>query len=746
MNDPLTQFWSGQQTPRSTFPAEPLSACPECQLPAAGRAYCPADGALLASQPFEIGGRYLITERLGAGGMGIVFGAQHRVLGKAVALKVLRDEFARDAKQVARFLREAQLASQIHHENVVDIQDFGRDSTTGALYLVMERLWGRTLADEIRKRVPLRAFEAAPILAQICRALGAAHTQSVVHRDLKPQNIFLVESSGRNDVVKLCDFGLSRTTGGEDRVTTVGSFLGTPAYMAPEQLRGDDDQDQRVDIYALGTIAYEMLAGCLPFDGETPVTIITRKLAGTYRPLRTQNQGTDTPAALEQMIARCLASDPGQRPSNTAEFERVLSGGAFAAPVAATNDLTGQRAGSYRIVRLIGEGGVGSVYLGEHPVIGTKVAVKVLLPEIAAMGSMVERFMQEARASTQIGSPHIPRYFDFGQLPDGRHFAIMEYLEGETLARLLAREGTLAPERVGALLSQAARAMAQAHAAGILHRDLKPDNLFITIGEDGSAVVKVLDFGIAKLMGGEPGNARLTSLGVIVGTPMYCSPEQAAGIGNLGPASDIYAIGVIAYEALSGRPPFEGSLIEILAAKTTREPAPLASRRPDLPVHVCQAVDRMLARDGAARPASMEEVARALASWRNLSAVEIESHPPPPLLELDEARRSHRRLIVAALVMLLGTLLIGGATLALRGSRHAATVASPPMPQMPPMREMVTERLLPPASPPPPASASAPAPAPEPVTAKPAAKRPKRASKAPTPKPRGDTLIADPFE
>lgn len=740
MRDQRTQFWSGQPTPRATFPIEPLSTCPECHLPAAGHPYCLADGTLLASQPFEVGGRYVITERLGAGGMGIVFGARHRVLGKTLAIKVLRDEFTRDAKQVARFLREAQLASQIRHENVVDIQDFGRDETTGSLYLVMERLFGRTLAIDIATHAPMSAMKAAPILAQICRALAAAHDQGVVHRDLKPQNIFLVESSGRNDVVKLCDFGLSRTTGGDDRVTTAGSFLGTPAYMSPEQLRGDDVQDQRVDLYALGTIAYEILTGRLPFDGETPVTIITRKLTGTYRPLRVQNPGTDAPAELEQMIARCLASDPGQRPSGAQELERMLIGITSASSIATTNSLIGERAGSYRIVRLLGEGGVGSVYLGEHPIIGTKVAIKILLPEIAAMGSIVERFVQEARASTQIGSPHIPRYFDFGQLPDGRHFAVMEYLEGETLAKLLAREGMLSVERAGALLAQAARAMAQAHAAGILHRDLKPDNLFITRGEDGSAVVKVLDFGIAKLMGAEQGNARLTSLGVVVGTPMYCSPEQAAGTANLGPASDIYALGVIAFEALSGRPPFQGSLVQMLAMKTTRDPEPLTSRRPDLPTEVCHAVGRMIARDSAARPASMEEVAQSFADWTAPLKLELEAEP----VIVSQKRRSRRGLVVVAAIVVV--LAIGGAFVAIGGRSHTAQVAPAPIPAAVPAVEK--EQSLAPAAlsvpPPPPPSAPAPAPAPPFVQPpKPAPKRPKRTA---APKPHGDAVIADPFE
>jgi serine/threonine-protein kinase len=264
-------------------------------------------------------------------------------------------------------------------------------------------------------------------------------------------------------------------------------------------------------------------------------------------------------------------------------------------------DLAGATAGSYRLVRMLGRGGLSSVWLGEHPVIGSRVAIKVLHPQVSACEEAARRFVVEAQAANRIQSPHVVRVFDFCKLAgDGRDCAVMELLDGETLGDLLARRGRLSWRELRPLALQIARALVAAHGAGIIHRDLKPDNIFL-VADGERTLVKLLDFGIAKLLDGreEP-----LHRGGAVGTPLYAAPEQAAG-DEPGPETDIYSLGVVLFEALAGQPPFCGSAAEVLSAKLTEQPPPLASAAPAVPAQVARLVDAMLATARAARPASV---------------------------------------------------------------------------------------------------------------------------------------------
>jgi serine/threonine-protein kinase len=268
-------------------------------------------------------------------------------------------------------------------------------------------------------------------------------------------------------------------------------------------------------------------------------------------------------------------------------------------------DLTGTRAGSYELVRVLGTGGLSSVWLGEHPVIGSRVAVKVLHAAISECEEAVRRFVVEAQAVNRIESPHVVRVFDFGKLADGRDYAVMELLEGETLGDRLAREQRLDWRVLRPIAIQIARALLAAHRAGILHRDLKPDNVFLCGPRDRPSV-KVLDFGIAKLLDADerPSARRRTGPGVAIGTPLYAAPEQAAG-DALGPEADIYSLGVVLYEALAGRPPFLGTVAQVLSAKVRELPPPLARLAPGLSATVARLVDSMVAPTPLERPASM---------------------------------------------------------------------------------------------------------------------------------------------
>jgi serine/threonine-protein kinase len=413
--------------------------------------------------------------------------------------------------------------------------------------------------------------------------------------------------------------------------------------------------------------------------------------------------------------------------------------------------------GSYRVVSLLGKGGCASVYLGQHPVIGTKVAIKVIAPHIAALPDLARRFVQEARASSELSNPHIPRYFDFGVLDTGQPFAVMEYFAGETLASRLERERSLSLADTVEILRQVAGAMVRVHDARLVHRDLKPDNLFLTRTTTGEIDVKILDFGIAKALA-PSGSTAQTGAGMVLGTPLYCAPEQAMGL-EVGPSADVYALGATAYEMLIGRAPFEGNLAQVLGAKTTDE-AP-AINDPRVPAHVATSIARMLARDPGARTATMSEVLRELEAWQ----APPKAHAPGP------ARRRSARWrtpIVAALSLAAG--LVIAFALASRGDETSSVApARPaPAPSLTPSPPAPTPPPAPPAAAPT-SAASQPspapaAPAPRPVStstrpamvapaptvgegsaAAPAITRPARRRVRPGPTRTTDGVIVDPF-
>jgi len=258
---------------------------------------------------------------------------------------------------------------------------------------------------------------------------------------------------------------------------------------------------------------------------------------------------------------------------------------------------------------------MGVVYLAEHAVIGRQAAIKLLLPELSANAEAVTRFFNEARATARIEHPGIVEVVDCGLQPNGQAYIVMELLQGETLAAWAGRYGKLStdPGLARALVRQIAQALGAAHARGIVHRDLKPDNVFLT-SEGGAvdvATVKILDFGIAKLVTGPI--TRVTTTKELLGTPLYISPEQCKGAKDLDHRSDIYSLGCIAFELLTGSPVFQAhSLGELIAAHMFRAPPPLAELEPTVPPAFAALVLRMLAKAPEDRPRTMEEIVAAI--------------------------------------------------------------------------------------------------------------------------------------
>jgi len=270
--------------------------------------------------------------------------------------------------------------------------------------------------------------------------------------------------------------------------------------------------------------------------------------------------------------------------------------------------------GNYRVVEQLGEGGMGVVYVGSHETLGRRVVVKVLKRELSAKADMVRRFFNEAQATTAIHHPGIVQVFDFGTTPDGRAYFVMELLEGQTLAARLERRRLEDVEccRIG---RQVANVLQATHAAGITHRDLKPDNLFLVPDPEvpGGERVKVLDFGIAKLAGETQVSGVKTRTGAIMGTPVYMSPEQCRGAGAVDARSDIYSLGCILFEMACGRPPFVGEGAgEIVGAHLHVPPPAPQDLAPGMSPELANLIARMLAKRPEARPQTMAAVGQAL--------------------------------------------------------------------------------------------------------------------------------------
>ncbi|WP_438020998.1 protein kinase [Sorangium sp. So ce315] len=273
--------------------------------------------------------------------------------------------------------------------------------------------------------------------------------------------------------------------------------------------------------------------------------------------------------------------------------------------------------GKYRIVRLLGQGGMGAVFEGENVRIRRRVAIKLLHASISSQAESVARFEREAQAAARIGSDHICEVLDLGVLPDGTRYMVMEYLEGETLGAKIQRHGRLGPETTVPIMVQVLEALGAAHAAGIIHRDLKPDNIFIVPSKAGlSNFVKVLDFGVSKFSQLAGAEMSMTRTGAVVGTPYYMSPEQARGSSPVDQRTDIYAMGVLLYQATTGQVPFDAATFNELLFKIVLEAAPLPQQLvPDLDLEFSGIIQKAMAREPGARFQSCAEYKNALLAW-----------------------------------------------------------------------------------------------------------------------------------
>ena len=281
------------------------------------------------------------------------------------------------------------------------------------------------------------------------------------------------------------------------------------------------------------------------------------------------------------------------------------------------SDLVGQViADRYHVIKKLGEGGMGQVYLAEHVKMGRRSAIKVMNPSMVHDPDAVARFNREASNASRITHPNVCAIYDFGETPDGIIYLAMEFIEGEPLTDLLEREGALSVPRAVHIFLQVAEALQAAHDLGIVHRDLKPDNIMLARRKDGADVVKVVDFGIAKAVGGDQAGQKVTKTGLVVGTPEFMSPEQLSG-DALDGRSDLYSLALVFYRMLSGKLPFEATTVqETMIKRLTDEPTTLAGARPDLtfPPGLQPVLDTALARSPVDRYQTVAKLAADVAA------------------------------------------------------------------------------------------------------------------------------------
>jgi serine/threonine protein kinase len=519
------------------------------------------------------------------------------------------------------------------------------------------------------KRVPFPVDISVYVVKEVVRALVYAHAfedLKLVHRDVSPANV-LLSYTGE---VKLTDFGLAmsilkmeRTTPGivygklsylspeqarrqplDGRVDIYAAGIMLWELLTGRQLfpiSSPADQPNpdamararnpevvppskissrvpvELDRIVMRALAVEredrypsaelLRADLAAFLAETAPKTDADRLAGFLRPLFADD-AREEKRERDRLIAASRAMLSGAIGSASAVPTPAIASGSMPGDVQRTPGsdprIGSTLGGRYHIRRLCGEGAMGRVYEAQHIDIGRRVAIKVLHARFHHSADLVERFRREARAASKIGHPNIVDVTDSGTTPDGAFYFVMEFLEGQNLEELIAKNGALRVERALLVAAQIARALEAAHAAEVIHRDLKPANIMLVNRHDEDDFVKVLDFGISKDLDMAVG-AALTRPDVAIGTPVYMAPEQAAGK-TADALTDVYAVGGLLYEMLTGAPPCAGDdAMEVLQRKATEEPRPIGDLRPDLPREVQKLVMRALARNPADRHWSM---------------------------------------------------------------------------------------------------------------------------------------------
>ena len=553
-------------------------------------------------------GRYELLDRIGKGGMGVVYRARDTQLDRLVALKMIVTELAEESETRERFIREARAAADLNHPNIIKIYDFGEQS--GRAYIAMELLAGRNLVQvlEDEERIPIESW--MKVMRGVSAGLSFAHARAIVHRDLKPGNLFLPD----NGWVKILDFGLARIA--SSKLTRSGLVFGTPDYMSPEQVRGKV-VDHRSDIFSFGAVCYHLVAGRKPFAAGSLPMVMRRVLEEDPEPL------AETSPMVARIIWKALQKDPAARYQTMDELRADLD------RVGESEDEEEEeeeatvliqpnpaRAGfpqidRYRIVERIGRGGMGVVYRAHDPVLDRDVAIKSILGDFSSSAGAAEQFEREARAAARLQHANIITIYELGTAEESPYI-VMEFLAGVDLEAMMhARRRPPLAARVD-MVMQLCAGLSYAHQQGVVHRDIKPSN--VRVLDDGT--IKLIDFGIAKVSRSGP------TFPDLAGSVAYTSPEQLHGAG-VDARSDVFSVGVLMYELFGGRPPFVGDSPTAIAYQVlNHDPSPVATIDADVPEVLSDVVARALEKS----PERRYEDAAALAEALAAAASEVPSH------------------------------------------------------------------------------------------------------------------------
>jgi serine/threonine protein kinase len=508
---------------------------------------------------------YEILAELGRGGMGVVYRARQVSSSRLVALKMIRDGALASRQQRDRFRIEAEAAARMRHPNLVQIYDVGEHS--GRPYFAMELVEGGSLDKHLAGR-PQPAPQAAELLRTLALAVQHAHERKIVHRDLKPANILLPSPA----VPKIMDFGLAKRLDSDSTAWTQdGAVLGTASYMAPEQAAGRVREiGPAVDVYALGGILYELLTGRPPFAGDSWEQTVQQVLHD--EPAPPARLRPEVPRDLETVCLKCLEKEPGRRYASAAELAedlgRFLEGQPVAAVPLAARERLARLAGrdGYQILGELGCGPRSTVYHARYEPLKQPVALKVFSAGTCSQAEWETRLQHGAGLWAALAHPQIVPVHRTGWWDDAPYLAVEYVPHGSLAARLTGRPYPV-PQALR-LVEQLAEIVGYIHRQGVVHGNLKPSNVLLA----ADSIPRVADF---RLTGG------------LFQRPLPSDDQEPAGLGYLAPElirdpaaeprpyMDIYGLGVILYELLTGRPPFAGATArEIREQVRSADPVP----------------------------------------------------------------------------------------------------------------------------------------------------------------------------
>jgi eukaryotic-like serine/threonine-protein kinase len=568
-------------------------------------------------------GELILLEEIGRGSFGIVYRAHDPRLDRMVAVKLLRPSSGNEHLASA-LLREGRTLARVKHPNVVAVYGVGEHDGQAGLW--MELVSGVTLEQMLGSHGAFSAAEAGLIGQDVCRALDAVHSAGLIHGDVKAQNV-IREQGGR---LVLMDFGAGRTRSAEEPIRR--EILGTLAYLAPELLDGVNPTI-RSDIYSLGVLLHHLVTNDFPIRPASVAELRAAHARGDAA--RLQDLRPDLPGTFVRVVERAIERDPVRRFASAGEMKAALASAhgssdkgrgarssrtsgrtkTTATPPAPAFPKPGETLGRYQMLEQIGAGGTGVVYRASDKRLKREVAVKVLVEPFGSDPERLARLAQEAQVIAALSHPNILTLHDVGT-ERGLWYAVTELLHGQTL-RSRMRHGPLPAGEATEYAIDVAHGLTAAHAKGIVHLDLKPENIMVT--DDGW--VKILDFGVAKIVAPTPSRENETTRTdrphFAGGTLAYMSPEQVSGE-RVDPRSDLFTLGTIMYEMLAGRHPFQGqSSLATIAAILRDDPPPIASINPAVSSGLDRIVRRSLKKLPADRFQSAREIRFALEAVRD---------------------------------------------------------------------------------------------------------------------------------